>query len=739
MGLLDAVNSATTAVSGAINSVKSLTDINPASALSGAGLSSLLQSLGGAKLPLPNPLSKYATYSYVLSISAMSDNDINFPDLSYMAGKSLPLICKSANADPYNRVATAYGKFDFFVDSLTLSSTLGFEKNNNTNVTGIQFSIIEPFSMGMFIIACQTAAYQQGWKNYKDAPFLLTVSFRGNTQGGSPQLVPNSTRYIPFKFSMLNMKVSEKGATYNITAIPYNQQALSTRTAKFKSDVSIKGATVQELLQTGPKSLQSVINQRMQQYVKDGTVKVPDQVLILFPTDTASSAVPAGTSDNKETKSSATVNTKTESGSGDSALFVKLGVAKSKINETLVQPDGDCNALGKASMGFGLDKKGDPSIGSESEVWDPKNKVWVRANNALKIKEGDFRFTQDTDAINAINQVLLASNYPTETLDQNKVDSKGMRQWWTIDTQVYPISSDENITTTGQKPRLIVYRVIPYAVSVAATNPPNTPPPGVTSLKKQVVKEYNYLYTGKNTEVLKFDIEFNASFQAMMASDNLKRSMDVKNGAASGDAAKDKNDTLKAQPEGSPVLPVPGVTPTSVSYTGTITSTDKLGGGGSETQETRAARLFHDAITRGKDMVLLNMEIWGDPYYVAQSGLGNYTSKSTSYDNLNADGTVNYQNGEVYITVNFRTPIDINQSTGLYKFAGSSSAPVTQFSGLYRVRRVTSTFAGGMFKQVLTGSRLDQQENPSIGTANQTFTTSNKTIDPKDPNGYGEG
>lgn len=717
MGILEG---ATTA----INAVQSAITTGPANALSQvtSGLSSLAGAFGAPKLPIPNILSNYATYNYVLGMGILTDAQLNNPDETYMAGLSVDLICKSAGSDPFNRVSTAYGKFDFFMENLEVMSTIGFEKNNNTNITAIKFDIVEPMSMGMWIIACQTAAYKAGWSNYKEAPFLLTIQFRGNTQQGQPQLVPNSTRYMPMRLSMINMKVSEKGAVYTVTAIPYNYTALSARTAKFKNDVSARGATVQEVLQTGEKSLQRVINDRLKQYKKDGTVEVPDEVLILFPNEIASSAAPAANNGNKESKDTATTTTASDS---SPAPFSKLGVSKSKVNDTLVQPDGECNSLGKASMGFGLDKKGDPIIGQENKVWDPKQNIWVRGNNKSDIKQGEFRFSQDTDIINAINQVLLASNYPKETLDESKVTKEGMRDWWTIDTQVYTIPSEANVKT-GSKARLIVYRVYPYQVSVGRTMPPNTPPPGVASLKKQAVKEYNYLYTGKNTEVLKFDIEFSASFAGTLAADNLKRSQDVANAAAQGEKKPATVTNVEAESDGSKPVPKAGVTPTNVGFWQTITSTDRLGGGGQETQETRAARLFHDAITRGKDMVQLNMEIWGDPYYIAQSGMGNYSSQTIpGLQNLNKDGTVSWQNGEVYITVNFRTPIDINQGTGLYNFAGNTSAPVTQFSGLYQVRRIKSTFNGGQFKQVLMGSRLDQQENPTPGVNSKTYSTSN--------------
>jgi hypothetical protein len=74
----------------------------------------------------------------------------------------------------------------------------------------------------------------------------------------------------------------------------------------------------------------------------------------------------------------------------------------------------------------------------------------------------------------------------------------------------------------------------------------------------------------------------------------------------------------------------------------------------------------------------------------------------------------------------------------MYNFAGTSSAPVVQFSGLYRVFRITSTFAGGKFTQLLSGSRMLQQENPNVGTASKTFSTSNAKPNEVDPYNYGD-
>ena len=751
MSIFDSATNAITTIG------NTLSTSGPASALSGIAdelngavktASDFLQHITGAvDLPLPNPLSLYATYNYVLGIAVLTDEDLNFPDKSYLAGKRLPLICKTAGADPNNRINTVYGKFEFYIDNLRLESNIGFLGNKNTNITNMSFDIIEPYSMGIFMLVLQQAAYESGHKNWRDAPFLLTIEFKGNTQNGQLVTVPNATRYIPFKFQGMQVKATQAGTQYNITAFAQQTSALTTQHASLKNDTAIKGKTVQEALQTGPKSLQAVVNARLQQYKSDGIVAVADEVLILFPQDVASDSNPAANENNKESSAKATVDPKADA---TTSLLSKLGVTRSNVNQTLIQSNGQCNELGKASLGFSIERKGDAPVSDDNVVYDEKSGSYLRANLKIDYKESNFKFSQDTDIPSAINQILIASSYPSQALDPTKLDKYGMRDWWRIDTQTYNISSDDNMSKVGTKPKLIVYRVVPYKAHSSKITSPNVKAPGFNQITADIIKKYDYIYTGKNTEVLKFDIDFSTNFSTVMSADNFKRSQDVQQQSQLGGQLSNLGNVgnlgslgnigaflgsfldalsfLKPLIDGNLPSVDLGVTPTQVKFTGTNTTTDKNGGGGIETEATRAARVFHDAITNSLDMVMLDMEILGDPFWIAQSGQGNYTSKPTQYKDLNADGTVNYQNGEVDILVNFRTPIDINQGTGLYDFGGKSkSAPVIQFSGLYMVQTVTHVFNQGRFVQTLKGSRRPQQENKTEGTLSQLFSIAKNT------------
>ena len=724
MSFIDsAINSATNAV----NTVKNtLSESGPASSLSALGTSisgavsgalgtigNILSAVGtgvvqvDTKLPMPNALHDYASYDYVITMGCLSAQEFNFPNESYMAGRYPPIILKSANGDPDNRIKTVAGKFDFYIDNLTLVGQYGFEKaTGNTNSTNIEFSIIEPYSMGMFMTAVQQAAFERGYKNYTDAAYLLMIEFRGADQAGTMKVVPNTRKFIPFRFNNLQFKVTAAGSVYNIVATIANSVALTDTYRLVKNDVSIKGKTVQEILQTGEQSLQVVANARFKQAKEDKQVSVPDEILILFPNDISSAPQNPSPGTAKETNSSATTSSAQVS---SSALFQKLGVNRSSANQTLTQDTGACNPLGRASLGFDVTRPGDKPMTNSSEYYDEKTETYIRGKNVANPKEVVMQFGQNTDIINIINQVLIKSDASKVALDPSQISSEGMRPWWRVDVQTYHIPTDANMQQTGQIPKLIVYRVVPYKVHASRLLPPNAAAPGIQQLKKQAAKEYNYIYTGKNVDILRFDIQINNTFYNPVLADGGKKTEDKK---TAGSTATDS----PATPEGNPAPPKgaappkPGEgLPAAMKADKTSTGTEGKGGTQGETAANRVARMFHDSLILGNDMQNIDFDIVGDPYFIANSGKGNYVDNPTNLINVTKDGAVNYQSSEVDIVINFRTPIDINQSTGLYDLNNTKLAQ--NFSGLYKLTTITSTFSKGQFKQNLKCFRRQGQDS----------------------------
>lgn len=732
-GIIDSATQTIGSVSKAANAVVSISSISGlSSALS--SVSGALNSIGnffkglapGQSLPLKNPLFDYASYTYVLGIGILTEEDLNYPDKTYKAGKRIPLICKDANADPNNRINTVYGKFDFFINNLVLNSVIGFEQGcNNTNVMNFSFDVIEPYSMGLFMLTLQQGAQANGWDNWRECPFVLTIDFRGNTETGLIKSIPNTSRQIPFSFVDLQMTASEKGSVYKCTAMPWNQIALTDDVANTKSDSAAVGATVQEILQSGENSLQAVLNQRMKEMEKQGIVKKADEYLILFPANVASNADGSQSEDNTEDTSSATETvTDTPNAAG---LFSSLGVSRSKTNQTLVQDAGNCNVIGQASLGFDEKRKGDPSFGKDQDMYDSKTGVFNPSKFVIDGTSTEMRFSQDTSIPAAINQVILQSNFVNTALDSSKITPDGFREWYRISHKVYTIGETQN--NTGLKPRLIVYQVVPYKAHASRLLPAGVKGPGFGPLENEAVKKYEYIYTGHNVDIIRFDIKFVNGFVYIMGADGLTKTQDKVTANQTGAQEPDKPTNVKFMPDGKPASKEAGITPTILKWTNTLTGQDRGGGGGQEGEAQRAAKLFNQAISNPFDMYNLDMTIIGDPYYITQSGTGNYTSEQAT-SNLNTDGSINYESGEVDILVKFRTPIDINQGTGLYNFGGTSkTAPVTQFSGLYCVQTITSTFVDGKFTQVLSGFRRPTQEFEEEPTAADLPSTTRTVVE----------
>jgi hypothetical protein len=687
---------------------------------------------GAPSTRIPNVLHNFASYNYIWTLSVLDAVSINFPDDTYKKGDLGQIILKDGSGDPDNRVKTAYGKFEFFIDNVSINSVVGFDKSTgNTNAAGFKFKIIEPYSMGLFFQALQVAALNAGYKNYLDVPLLLTLEFKGHlnsiVQGiDAGSITPEkTTKHFPLKLRTLNMNVTGRGAEYDCEAYPWNEKGFSSSYLDLKTDIAITGKTVVEMLQTGENSLEVVLNKRLKGQKDKGIVKVPDQILILFPADIASSASSATNNDDAGATKDPSAGS---ASSGANTLYGKLGVSVG-ANQVLVQEVSDTtvNAIGRASMGFDLYRPGDAPFADDNAVYNKETNTYTRGNITIDPSNGQMKFTQGTDIINAINQTILMSDYGRQALTEVQQTETGKIPWWRVETQVYTIPSEDNLAKTGTLPKLIVYRVVPYYVDASRFMPPNTANPKIEKVKAQIIKEYNYIYTAKNLDILSFDINFKNTFYTALAQDGTKNNQgvtDAKSGAASP-----ATESQPAPPASGVAAPLANSLPTATQSDSTQTQTG-VGGGGRDTPETMAARQFQkNVVNNAVDMVNTTMTILGDPYYLGDSGMGNYTAKSTQYEQLNNDGAINYQSGEVQIMVNFRTPIDIDVSKGAYTFGPTEL--VNEFSGVFKVNQVDSNFSRGKFTQTLKMIRMPGQTTDTskiTGKAVPMVTAADKVI-----------
>jgi hypothetical protein len=655
---------------------------------------------GGAytgKLPIPNVLSRFASYNYVLGLSCLTPNELNFPDEHYKTGKTpeLGFICKSASIDTANRFNAVGGyKLDFFITDLVVNGQYGWEKaSGNTNSFTLEFTVVEPYSMGQFVTIMQVAAYQAGYTNYNDAAYLITVDFRGNTETGQILNIPNTTKHIPFKVSNIDMKVTASGATYRVKGYVTNGEAFNNTYATIKSDVFMVGETVQEMLQSGEKSLQTILNRQLKELQKDTKIE-PDQIFIIFPDEIASKSDAA-------TPKTATVSTQ-------AAIQKKLQISES--NYGTLEQNSAINTVGKAKMNFDI-ARNSKEFPEFIVTWDDDINKTRRASNTVDSKKAAFQFKQGIRIEQIINSVIQQSSYPRDAMASGADDSAGMRAWWRIDTQVYHTPSKANKGGTGFTPKIVVYRVIPYGYHDSKMLSAGAGAPGLKELEKRVAKRYEYLYTGLNTEVLAFDLNIKNGFISSFAFDNFARNQDAfkqnKTGSVSKAAEKDNQPEIKVVGDGAPINQGGQVQDSQSRYNAIATETEGMSGSPTENMFVIAGKLMQQALTTPYDMVNLNLKIVGDPYYIANSGMGNYTIASVA-QNITEKGDIDFQSSEADILINIKSPTDIAQSTGLYDFRKTQTT--NMFKGFYKLIKVVSTFKDGSFTQQLSGYRRAGQD-----------------------------
>ena len=594
---------------------------------------------GGAFGGTPsNPLHKYASYTYMFGLYALTDGEVN----GGTRGGGIPII--QMPSGPTIGATT-------FMDNVKISGTIGLDQQaGNSNALSISFKVIEPYSMGKFWETLQTAALMAGHKNYVDAPYMLSIIFKGHFNPDEQfQKVPKTDKYIHMKIREVSMRVTARGSEYDIEAYPWNEQGMSSTFSELKTDAMIScndGGTylVEDILSKSDKSLKKIINDKLKDdKTRKKNVTYAHEIDIVFPTEPY-------TSNN-------------------------MG-----------------NPIGLAKLGLDVYNKGDTPMAKDNAAYDPATGIYTRGNIQINTKNANFKFAQGATVQDIINQVILTSDYGKKALEEANQTPEGKVTWWRIETHFHNISNED--PKTGSKARKVIFRVVPYLVDATVFTAPNTGSKGSSSMA--ISRDYNYIYTGKNHDILDFAIEYKVGFYRAFNADGGKNSEDKTLAQSTGGAA----DAPGGGASSSEGQPPGGSGPEKKQNTATGTRTAKAGGGTSfDDAATTAARQFHDLATRGYDMLNLNLKILGDPYFLGDTGHGNFTIPSAG-NGINTEGSVDWQTGEVFIKVTFRTPEDANTDTGLYDFAGGTK-PVKEFTGIYKVLQVENEFSRGKFTQVL--------------------------------------
>ena len=705
-------------------------------------------------LPLPNELESFASYNNIFSFGCLSPEELNFPDDTYRKTglRNGHMVLKSGGAfDGTQKPRTHAEKHynidtQYFIDNVDIETVIAPNKKSRmTNFHNLSFEVREPYSMGQLLQTMQLASSNAGYSNYLEAPWLLTINFVGWQDIGEGEVNPqlsSAKRLLPLKIVSVDFNVDTEGSIYRFSCSAFNDEAFMDGTQNLPCNVTIHGTDLQEICQSGLGSLATQINTHLLQKQKFQKNKIEtDEFVFTFPLDTSSAsasnllknATNSGTAygTNKATEGDeylvkegidyeaafTTIDSRKDSAgyvedNNDWAAgktqqkkdyvnsllgySIKRGNLSETIKKTLANRDAGINAIGRNKITTEIPTAyGDTPFGKSGFALNPKTMTYSKNGTQINPKQRTIQFRAGTPIQRVLEELVLLSAFG-ETIMRKELQAKdGTIPWFRVEADVYIVEDQEAEKAQGRMPRIYVYRIVPYRANTSIFKLPNDPPAGYNKLVEEAAKAYNYMYTGLNKDILEFNIEFNNAFYKSIATDYNNKSG---NNDASNQSTTEKGTQLELDNDTSNRT---GANVTNIQNDASQSKSNELAGAMTETAERRMARQFNEALVNSDvDLITMTIKILGDPYYIADSGMGNYNSSVTEWTNVTSDGSINHQNGQVDILLNFLTPIDIDDQIGNYKMDGPAVG-VSNFSGLYTVIGVNNNFSGNLFTQEL--------------------------------------
>ena len=598
--------------------------------------------------------------------AALNENIINRSKLQgalqqkFSGNNTEPIDAQAVVAD-YNKISS--GVYDMFIDDIQIDAIVSNNEQTTTSLAyEIKFSVIEPYSVFGFLEALQASAKAAGYDNYRIANFVLAVDFIGYPDNGDmPNPVPvmdtatnkPAIRFFALNFYDIKASVTDRGTVYTCSALPAADKAFSnTSDGTVGTPQSVSGDTVQEVLKNLIESLNTEAADRA---AKAGSL--PDFYAVEYPEFT-------------------------ESGQ-------PLDGHNSIANATFDIPDGKMKDTTKSNQS-----------GSESKKFVAQFEA--NASNKQKIEAVIVASTYVTD--------LAKAGSGNSNVDK-KVDAANQAQMFRVvpRKEEHP---DLGIDPMTQRPvTKWIYQIFKTKTSYHRVPGQSRNVPSLHRLKKLALRRYDYIYSGLNTDILDFKIDFNLAFYEAVSpglgADNQPLS---RNNTApeSGNAPTMKPGAAgtTTSPGGSPVAPMLSTPATSSNKPYNMTTAGSPDPGSPWTQQSR---LMYQGIMGAPDaFVTGDITILGDPYFLISGGVGNYIPSSNIQGKYAGNGEASVLAGDVLIQLNFYNPIDI----GLDGFLKMDAKPVG-FSGVFQIIKVTSQFKNGEFKQVLQYVRIPTPDEPT--------------------------
>jgi hypothetical protein len=295
--------------------------------------------------------------------------------------------------------------------------------------------------------------------------------------------------------------------------------------------------------------------------------------------------------------------------------------------------------------------------------------------NSVKTNTQIWEVLGGTQIVQFIDQVMRGSSYIRDQqkaqIDINNKQSTSTKSTFDV-TAWYKISVQATQLKYDNKRRTHAYRMT-YVVNTYAVNQMGSPYFN-DSKYRGAHKAYNYWFTGKNTQVLNYEQEYNAAYYITLTNDN-------------GPLASNAPPTGQDQ------------------FSKTFMATSEVRGQGQPgyiNNPADSAAAFLYSVT---DFQSVKLKIVGDPAWLQQGEVSVGVNPQTfNFAPFNADGGINYDSSEVVFTLSFNRPTDYNINTGIMDVNSTNGIPQQTFA--YIATSCRNTFSKGKFEQELVGSLL---------------------------------
>lgn len=615
---------------------------------------------------VPNPLHKYASYTYNISLwwldtsdftKLMSSTDVDTA-MAWSPSANGRSYCVAADAGLYSDYRVpGRGSLNYNIQDFKIETTITPNKTSrSSNLLEGSLTLIEPIGVTWFETLLAASYDGSTYGNWTRQPFMVQIDFVGYDDAGSPIPLADTLKYrkrFPISILTAKLNITNKGAEYKLTFCPMGATAHYPDYATTPKVFTVTADTVGKFFE----GISSLYTQYYLDLIVKGQATYAERIDFDIATQIAKSKIVS-----------------------DKALPIPR--ANSKANNIDL-------------------KQSTFTIPAGTPILDIITKVMAHSdfliNDQLKLENGGAK--SDYDIFQAF-----------------KTTSKVINAGYDLGSgQVLPGVIDR---VTNKPPKNITYSIAPYAIFDGN----HQSLPKLTDSAPYTVKKYDYYYTGQNTDVINFKLDFDTTYYtAIQAYTSAIAATESSQSTLANEDAIAPPRILA--PVYNPVV-VAGQIPTLTPLMFKSIVKDKESSSGMNMSSRPAAQVAADVIKAiytnlNGDMLSLDMDIVGDPTLIKQDDWLYIVSPTISklyYGISQAKfaekyGHIKTDDSQVVVTVNVNSPIDMDTD---YTNQGLMTPLVSYqksiFSGQYKILTIVSKFANGKFEQSLKLARFINNE-----------------------------